>query len=454
MIKKLAPFVTVGALLIGLALMWNTLEARALPAPDTDAVLPPENTPAAPEVDVQPPLSLLPSSLEVAGAVERAQPGEPVAEQQIQDEAHAQQALQHAEALRQAGVRFQVTDPGARAAESLSPQSPSQTCWDMLSNPQMDVETFEENGTEYGYIDPWVILLQQIYHSDTTYHSASYSLMMADESGGDGSGDTGDWDIDAFGQAFYAPAELQGSELVSITVTFSSYFVDVKLDNETWVVLWTLDSEGSLDYWVAAGWIDDSYTGWVNWTWPLGSSSVAGAAGKDLALVFEMDGTKTGAEERVYLDDAQVTLCYEPSGSTLDEHVYLPVTFRNYANQPICTPYEPDAVDRRGSTQVGATCSGSFSSLDTRDYYSLNLSGVSNVRLRLYDLPSGTNWDALIYEDTGGSPYPLACQIGDPGDDDKSVNCTLNPSKSYFVLVNAGTPPSGGNTYKMSVEQR
>ena len=190
---------------------------------------------------------------------------------------------------------------------------------------------------------------------------------------------------------------------------------------------------------------------------------IATLSGYSVGLLLWLESNRAEPYEIIWLDDVQVTT-EVPVGScphpiSPPEFVYLPVALRNFANQPptpppsTCQPYEPDAVDKRGSTTVGAVCDGSFNALDPRDYYSLNLNGTANVRLRLFDLPSGTNWDALIYEDTSG--YPLACQIGTPGDDDKHADCTLNPSKSYFVLVNAGTAPGGGaNTYKMSVEQR
>lgn len=96
-------------------------------------------------------------------------------------------------------------------------------------------------------------------------------------------------------------------------------------------------------------------------------------------------------------------------------------------------------------------CGGSFNALDEKDYYSLALQGASKVRLDLDQLPSGTNWDAMIYEDASG--YPLACQIGTQGDKPKHVDCTLNSSKSYFVLVSRG-PKQAGGTYRMSVTRR
>jgi hypothetical protein len=100
---------------------------------------------------------------------------------------------------------------------------------------------------------------------------------------------------------------------------------------------------------------------------------------------------------------------------------------------------------------VGATCGGSLSPTDQRDYYSVDLKGASQVRLRLFNLPSGTNFDALVYEDATG--YPRPCHIGTVGDQDKAVDCNLNPSKSYFILVNRGPRPEGGS-YNMSLMRR
>jgi hypothetical protein len=108
---------------------------------------------------------------------------------------------------------------------------------------------------------------------------------------------------------------------------------------------------------------------------------------------------------------------------------------------------------------VDVTCGGSFSPVDQKDYYTLNLDGANRVRLGLLNVPEDTNWDALIYENSSG--YPLACQIGDPGDQDRWKNCpnidgysnTLDPGKDYFVLVSRG-PNTTGGSYDMRVERR
>jgi hypothetical protein len=121
------------------------------------------------------------------------------------------------------------------------------------------------------------------------------------------------------------------------------------------------------------------------------------------------------------------------------------------APPPTCSPREPDSVSQPGSTTVDVTCSGSFNQVDQKDYYALDLKGISRVRLRLFNLPQGTNWDALIYENK--SNYPLACQIGTKGDADKAANCELSPSKNYFVLVSEGENGTVG-PYSMRVEER
>jgi hypothetical protein len=82
----------------------------------------------------------------------------------------------------------------------------------------------------------------------------------------------------------------------------------------------------------------------------------------------------------------------------------------------------------------------------------VDLKGASQVRLRLFNLPEGSNFDALMYEDQ--APYELLCYTGDqPGDQDKVKDCDPNPSKSYFILVNRGPRPEGGS-YNMSLMRR
>ena len=452
--RKFTLLIAVGVPLIGLGLVGHALDARALPSPNAGAVTPaiqvqPTSTPAAPE-DTQSILSRAPSPPAAAGMPERTR-SEMLIEQPVRDDARTRQVLQLAQVVHQAGVRFEAIDPGVESAGSVSPQSPSETCVDILVNPQMDVV---EIGGGQGYADPWEPVAQQIYYSTEEYNSAAYSLVMIDEL--DGSDQVGIIidgiyrDYDSFGQVFLTPRDL-----TYLRASFHRMFINPDPGYDfVFSMLWALDSEGYLDELIGAVEIDpSSYPSntWQGFYWELSSTQLITASNQSLALLFTMISDQVFPGEWMYLDDAQVTLCYHE-----DYTVYLPITVRQPSAEPpspTCTPYEPDSLARRGSTTVGATCSGLFSQTDLKDYYSLNLNGVTNVRLRLFDLPSGTNWDALVYEDTSG--YPLACHIGTPGDQDKHKDCTLNLSKDYFVMVNTGTAPiAGANTYKMSVEQR
>jgi len=262
-------------------------------------------------------------------------------------------------------------------------------------------------------------------------------------------------DYDEFGQGFRAPGSL-----TYLRISYSRLYTRTNSTDKVWSNLWTLDSQNYLDDLVAYVSIGESPEGWSNRYWELDSAGLAEVSGKPLALVFDMLSDRTGYspyDEKIWLDDAQVTVCYEPGANA----VYIPLTTRQFGTgEPetiTCNPYEPDSVTQRGSSTVGATCNGSFSAMDMKDYYSLsNPKSVKKVWLQFTNLPSGTNWDAFIYEDKGGGTYDLLCYTGEtPGDQDKSVKCTLDVSKTYFMMVNAGTAPgSGGNTYQVSVVER
>lgn len=318
-------------------------------------------------------------------------------------------------------------------------------CQQMLLNPQMDVVEF---GDGTGAIDYWAVLWQNIYYDNRPgyYRSAKHSLVMVDDPGYDNDYISPTLDLDSFGQGFYAP-----TGLLTVTVTYSRLYSPTSYNDFAFGNFYTLDSEGRLDknpVWWSIG---ESPSGWSDRMFIItDTTNLAVMAGKPVALVFEEFANRAPPYEVIWLDDAQVTVCYQPV--VYANKVYLPVTLRGFSTGPACAPREPDSATNRGSTVVGAICNGSFSPTDTRDYYTLILGGVANVRLSLTNLPAGTNWDALIYEDKTG--YPLACQIGTPGWADKYKDCVLDPSKSYFVMVNAGTAPASTQTYKMSVTAR
>jgi hypothetical protein len=353
-------------------------------------------------------------------------------------------AQQAAQVLRQGGLQFQGPGPRVDATELVSPQSPSESCQDMLANPQMDVL---ENGDGTGTVDSWTILSPIIYYSKVYSHSAPYSLKEMDEL--DGSDPVSItiggvlWDYDEFGQLFRAPAGL-----TYLKASFSSMYRDRDANDAVYARLWTVNSQNQLDQFISAVRVptDTAEYTWANWYWELNSAQLITASNKTLALVFTLFGNRASPGQGVYFDDAQVRLCYA-TGPTKN---YLPVALKSPTG-PTCTPYEPDNRDNRGNMTVGATCSGALGPSDDKDYYTLNLNGVTDVKLRLFNLPpEGNVWGAAIYEYpyTGQSP---ACLINWTGLD-KSVNGPgLNLNKTYFVFVAASVPQSSPKSYSMSV---
>jgi hypothetical protein len=402
----------------GLGVSWS--------APGAEALSQPTNTPPAPG-DGGFVYQAVPSSVKIP--VQEHSDGAVV--EAVIEEGHGRSA----EALRQTGMRFSTPSTGG----DLSPQDFRVYCQDMLLNPQMDVEVFP-TAPPTGSADPWELFWPVGYFS-TNYHSAPYSLAMADDND---PYSPFTWDYDALGQAFYAP-----SGLMTITVKFSGYHLNVNDGDDAWVNLFALDDEGNFDTLVTYGLINYPSSGvWVNWTWTITNpTTLAALSGGPDALVFDMENDRGTPNEWFYVDDAQLNLCF---GLDVTSEVYLPLVKQSPI--PTCAPREPDSRDAPGSTAIGATCSGSFSPLDTKDYYSLDPNGVRNVRLWLRNLPAGTNWGAAIFVDNPANTY--VCHIGTPGSGDKSVNCTLDPSKHYFVKVDAGTAPGSTQTYQMSVVAR
>ncbi|MCU0523146.1 MAG: hypothetical protein MUF84_20975, partial [Anaerolineae bacterium] len=313
-----------------------------------------------------------------------------------------------------------------------------------------------ELGDGTGTIDYWTILRQAVYFDSRPgyYQSAPYALALADEtaaSGADTDVVSATLDLDEFAQGFVAPPGL-----TQLRVSYSRLYTATNASDNVYSTLWTLTEDGYLDDLVEMMPIGESPTGWDNRYWeliqPTDAAILAALSGRPLAVTLAMLSDRQPLSEMIWLDNIQVMACYQRGAHS----VYLPAVLRSFGTTvgPVCTDAEPDGVTTRGSTDLNAVCSGSFGAVDQRDYYSLRMpAGVTNVRLSLYDLPAGTNWDALIYEDVAG--YPMVCQIGTIGSADKHKDCTLSTTKTYFVLVNAGAAPGAGQTsYKMSVTQR
>lgn len=347
------------------------------------------------------------------------------------------------------GARDRVAEPNYR---TITPTA-SEVCVTTLWNPQMDVV---ELGDGTGTIEYWEIFDQKVYYDPRAgyYRSAAYALVMGDELDGsdpDVVSSTEDWD--EFGQAFYAPPNLTYLE-----VNYSRLYTNTNASDEAAYFLWTLDDQGYFDELVTGvavgespeGW-SDRYAFWDPAVYPEDGPVLDALSGHVLVLTFDAITDRQAPDEWIWVDDVQVLMCYMPEPNQL----YLPLALRAYGKPagPTCVDMEPDSVTARGHTDLGAVCSGSFSATDTQDYYTLAAGGATAVRLNLYNLPTGTEWAAMIYEATG--TYKLVCAITTPGSGDKSVNCTLNPAMSYLVKVNAGVAPSpGADQYNMSVTQR
>jgi hypothetical protein len=372
-------------------------------------------------------------------------PAGQVMEQALPNDEYVQRALQHAQALQLRGQRFQpINSPGATTNSRVMSATASETCQTRLVNSALNVT---EYGDGTGTVEGWTVLNQNLYYSTGVYRSANYSLKMMDEiDGSDTDLISPTLDYDQFGQGFYMPAAL-----TSVRVNYSTWFTNTDSADHEYGNLWTLNTQGNLDQLLAL-WPIDGGSSWVDtYAYTTNSAILKALGGKPVAVTFDMDSNRTDPAEAIYLDDIQVTACSNPL------QVYLPVVVKQPPAGPVpatCSPLEPDSKDQRGSVDVGATCAGSFSAIDLRDYYTVRLNGATSIRLQLSQLPTGTNWDALLYEDAPN--YPLWCQIATPGSQNKYKDCpTLDLGKTYFILVNAGVAPKAdANTYQLSVINR
>ncbi len=167
-----------------------------------------------------------------------------------------------------------------------------------------------------------------------------------------------------------------------------------------------------------------------------------------------------GAKEVVLFDNVMLSACSK--GVSGSSKVYMPATMKNYGKPagPVCNPPSENPADNfsnnRGLVQTMATCSSTMSSFDTADYYSFKPTKNGNHTLHLTNLPSGTEWAAMIFIDQANPDYAPGgasdgrCRITQPGSVNKQVVCNLNTGKNYVVKVSAGsTPMSGG--YKMQI---
>jgi hypothetical protein len=401
----------------------------------SQTVAEPMNTPP-PLAGEEPELRRLPDSFGLDSAPQAG--GDPVMDQMMQQASPWRQAID----LDGLNREVDTIDVSTQFVPSDRPTAPNETCWTVLLNPQMDVVEF---GDGTGSISHWSIFWQNVYYDTSEYNSPNYSLVMADDPSVDTDIYSSTLDIDMFLQGFNVPGNL-----TYFRINYSRLYQDWNTGDGAEYTLWQVGEDGGLAGYYAYWFIGESPEGWSNrYAEITDPSFLAALSGQSLALSFEHYTNRASSYQVIWLDDAQVEVCFE-----LNNKTYLPLTIKDPPPAG-CYPIEPDSVTNRGSTVVGSSCYGAFNRTDTEDYYSLDLDGATNVRLWLRDLPSGSEWTALIYRDLGGGNYNRICYIGTPGSADKYVDCNgLNPSYDYFVRVYAGTAPSSNQTYTMRVVRR
>jgi len=471
-VKAIGTFIVVGTVLVGLGLLGTTLRADPYSGPYQDAMMRlmelrldwtggltsmqpgPMNMPAPAVGPAGPTLQQLPSARAEAAEAAVSPSRAPVQENLVKSGFLPMEALERADALRGTGLRFDVQGPHWRAGAGVVVQSGSnEICYYMLRNPQLDVVEFDD-GT--GSIEYWSVIYSNVYYDTEHYISPRHSLVMLDEYPWEVTyiDPLSEMDYDAFGQGFRAPPNL-----TYLLFEYSRLYQDANAGDFAWSNLWTLTPEGYLDELVAWVPIGDSPQGWSDRWWHLtvqdNPMELAIASGKPLALVFDHMSDQQEPYQWIWLDDIQVTLCYQRGASA----VYLPLVRRDPPADPgpRCIPREPDSPSNPGFMTVDATCSGFFSQTDQDDWYALDLRGVVNVRLGLLDLPRGSDWQGLVYRivhsHDAAPAYEQVCHLGTKGHDDKWVDCNLDPTKNHLVRVFRGDYPPGG-PYKMRVERR
>ena len=135
--------------------------------------------------------------------------------------------------------------------------------------------------------------------------------------------------------------------------------------------------------------------------------------------------------------------------------MYLPAVMHIVGKppDPVCVPPNENPQDQynanRGTTYTNKTCNSTLSELDRADYYAYTPSKTGPHTLRLTNLPTGTEWSAMMFYDTASPSYVPGptdgdCRIGTPGAVNKQVTCNLQKGVPLIVKVSAGSTPLPG----------
>jgi hypothetical protein len=341
-----------------------------------------------------------------------------------------------------AGERVWPTDPASLKMPALPEFPQGAGCQQLIVNSELDVLIFDD-GT--GTAEPWVVLWPIVYYDSTIYTSPSYSLVLD-------IGDSGDPTplYDGFGQAFYMPAGL-----TSVTVNYNRKIDFANGVDEVFGELWSVDAQGFLDEYITGWIVGDSPADWSARVYNINDGPTLNElSGRLLALVLVNDTTDPSPGEITWFDDITLTACYVPP----DYAAYMPAVPYLAGTGPSCNPPNespPDSwYNNRGSTQTEANCNTTLSQLDDRDYYSFMAAQSGSHTIHLRNLPPGSNWAALVYNDTEPPPTAPtnggACYTSAPGSADKSVVCTFTAGQKYVIKVSSGSTPMNGS-YNLQV---
>lgn len=342
-----------------------------------------------------------------------------------------------------AGERIWPTDPAPLQIPAQPAPRHTAACEQLIVNPELDVLDL---GDGSGTAEPWVVLWPIVYFDDTDYSSPLHSLVLDIGDSGDPSPN-----FDGFGQAVFMP-----TGLTDVTIQYDRKIQFANSVDQLYGELWTVDNEGFLDQFITGWSVGTTPPEWDTRVFTINDApTLAQMNGRLMALVLVNDTTDPTPGEIAWFDDITVTACFNPP-----THASFLPSIANKAGStvPVCSPPSESPPDswssNRGFTQTGANCNSTLSQLDDRDYYSFVPSQSGSHTVHLRNLPPGSNWAALVYNDTepppSGPTNGGACYTSQAGSADKSVVCTFTAGQEYVIKISSGSTPMSGS-YNLQV---
>ncbi|MEM7115875.1 MAG: hypothetical protein AAF614_25765 [Chloroflexota bacterium] len=323
------------------------------------------------------------------------------------------------------------------------------TCRQVLNNTALNA--LIEDGIAIA--EPWVPLSDIVFVSSSAFTSPSHSFFLIDQDENDPTPEN-----DAFGQGFVMPGSL-----TSVTVEYNTAMLEANTADEVVGALWSLKDDGTIDQVVFSWTVSDEANGqWEGRFVEITDTAVLDLMNtRGMVMGFVSFSDNANQAEAAFFDDIAVTACSNPP----EGDAFLPLVMRDnrVVSGPICRPPSENPRDHwdrhRGLAETNAVCNSNLSQTDTKDYYTFSPTAVNTPHtFHLRNLPPGSEWSILVYEERGGelpvlAPGPTGgtCRIGTPGSQDKAVSCQLRANQVYIVKVSGGayTGPLAG--YQMQI---